>query len=244
MLTIDLYDGTADLEDYLGVYKAQMYIQDIDDADYYRYFPTTLKGVAQSWSNGHPSESVTCFQDLADKFVSKFIANRKERRTYFYLSKIKPGPQESLAKFVKRFHQEVVLIPDVEDRVACTSFLNGLRSRCFKFSLAGQKEITSAKALRKAADFICATEIYADNSDALNKARIPGDKNLNHGDKDPFETIDPRFTAEARSILMEVRGHPMLRRPPPMTAPPKPQNARKYCEFYEHSGHTTTKCRS
>ncbi|KAJ8427427.1 hypothetical protein Cgig2_019039 [Carnegiea gigantea] len=26
---------------------------------------------------------------------------------------------------------------------------------------------------------------------------------------------------------MEVRGHPMLRRPPPMAAPPKPQNARK-----------------
>ncbi|KAJ8446924.1 hypothetical protein Cgig2_016466 [Carnegiea gigantea] len=29
---------------------------------------------------------------------------------------------------------------------------------------------------------------------------------------------------------------------PPMTAPLKPQNARKYCEFHEQSGHTTTKC--
>ncbi|KAJ8423666.1 hypothetical protein Cgig2_009287 [Carnegiea gigantea] len=35
----------------------------------------------------------------------------------------------------------------------------------------------------------------------------------------------------------------MLRRPPPMTAPPRPQNARKYCEFNEQSGHTTTDCR-
>ncbi|KAJ8452428.1 hypothetical protein Cgig2_000017 [Carnegiea gigantea] len=35
-------------------------------------------------------------------------------------------------------------------------------------------------------------------------------------------------------------GHPMLRRPPPMIAPPKPQNAKKYCEFHEQSGHTTT----
>ncbi|KAJ8424179.1 hypothetical protein Cgig2_015913 [Carnegiea gigantea] len=41
----------------------------------------------------------------------------------------------------------------------------------------------------------------------------------------------------------EVRGHPMLRRPSPMTAPPRPQNARKYCEFHEQSGHATTKCR-
>ncbi|KAJ8449496.1 hypothetical protein Cgig2_002293 [Carnegiea gigantea] len=37
-------------------------------------------------------------------------------------------------------------------------------------------------------------------------------------------------------------GHPMLRRPRPMTAPLRPQNARKYCEFHEQSGHTTTEC--
>ncbi|KAJ8428104.1 hypothetical protein Cgig2_025446 [Carnegiea gigantea] len=37
-------------------------------------------------------------------------------------------------------------------------------------------------------------------------------------------------------------GHPMLRRPPPMTAPPKLQNARKYCEFHEQCRHTTTEC--
>ncbi|KAJ8420014.1 hypothetical protein Cgig2_016914 [Carnegiea gigantea] len=30
---------------------------------------------------------------------------------------------------------------------------------------------------------------------------------------------------------------------PPMTAPPRPQNARKYYEFYEQRGHTTIECR-
>ena len=42
---------------------------------------------------------------------------------------------------------------------------------------------------------------------------------------------------------MEVRGHPMLRRSLPMTAPLKPQIARKCCEFHEHSKHTTFECR-
>jgi len=28
-----------------------------------------------------------------------------------------------------------------------------------------------------------------------------------------------------------------------MTAPLRPQNARKYCDFHEQSGHTTTECR-
>ncbi|KAJ8421674.1 hypothetical protein Cgig2_004471 [Carnegiea gigantea] len=56
-----------------------------------------------------------------------------------------------------------------------------------------------------------------------------------------------RGDAQRRSQLpdphREKLGHPMLRRPHPMTAPPRPQNARKYCEFHEQSGHTTTECR-
>jgi len=48
MPTIDLYDGTTDREEHLGAYKEQIYIQDVDDAAYCRYFPATLKEVAQS----------------------------------------------------------------------------------------------------------------------------------------------------------------------------------------------------
>lgn len=45
---MDLYDGTTNPEEHLGVYKAQMYVQDVDNALYCCYFPTTLKGAAQS----------------------------------------------------------------------------------------------------------------------------------------------------------------------------------------------------
>ena len=89
MPMLDLYDGTGDPEEHLGVYKAQMYVQDVDDASYCRYFPATLKGVAQSCFNGLPQGGITCFQDLDDKFVGQFIASRKERRTSIHLSKIK-----------------------------------------------------------------------------------------------------------------------------------------------------------
>jgi len=207
--------------------------------------------VAQSWFNGLAPGSITCFQDLANKFVSQFIVSHKERRTGIHLSKIKQGPQESLAKFVKRFHQQEVLIPDLEDGVAYTSFLKGLKSGRFKFSLAEQKETTLAEALRKAVDFIQATEIYTDSANTPKKTKNPGDRGFSRGEKNPaprdrklqLDAPDPRFTTDAQSILMEVRGHPMLRRPPPMTAPPRPQKARKYCEFHEQNGHTTTECR-
>ena len=70
MSTLDLYDGTVGPEEHLGVYKAQMYVRDVDDVGFCRYFPATLKGVVQSWFNGLPPGSVACFQDLADRFVS------------------------------------------------------------------------------------------------------------------------------------------------------------------------------
>lgn len=38
-----------------------MYVQDIDDATCYYYYPITLNGTAQKWFNGFPNESVTAF---------------------------------------------------------------------------------------------------------------------------------------------------------------------------------------
>ncbi|KAJ8441245.1 hypothetical protein Cgig2_033969 [Carnegiea gigantea] len=46
---------------------------------------------------------------------------------------------------------------------------------------------------------------------------------------------------DLRSILMELKGHSMLRKPQPMTTVPKPPNTRKYCEFHEQKDHTTAK---
>jgi len=105
------------------------------------------------------------------------------------------------------------LISDLEDGVACTSFLNGLKSRQFKFSLAKDKETTLAEALRKAADFIHTIEICAKSTDAPKKSKAPVDRNAGQVDKSPgLEALDPHFTADPHSTLMGVTSHPMLKR--------------------------------
>lgn len=38
---------------------------------------------------------------------------------------------------------------------------------------------------------------------------------------------------------MEVKEHPMLKRPQSMTSTPKPHNSQKYFEFHEQNGHMT-----
>jgi len=49
-----------------------------------------------------------------------------------------------------RFNREAVLIPNLQDEVAYTVFLNGLLSRRFKFSLAESNVATLRDVLRRA----------------------------------------------------------------------------------------------
>ena len=65
MPTIDSFDGTTNSNDHIDIYKAHIYIQNVDDASFYRYFPATLKGITQKWFNGLPDGSVTSFLYLA-----------------------------------------------------------------------------------------------------------------------------------------------------------------------------------
>jgi len=43
---VEPFDGTTDPNDHWDVYKAQMYIQDVDDSICCWYFPTTQRGIA------------------------------------------------------------------------------------------------------------------------------------------------------------------------------------------------------
>ena len=69
-----------------------MYVQDVDDAAYCRYFQATLKVVTQSWFNDLAPGIVSYFQDLDNSFVSQFIVSCTERQTSIHLSMIRQQP--------------------------------------------------------------------------------------------------------------------------------------------------------
>jgi len=161
MLSVDLFDGTTDPDDHVDVYKAQMYVQDVDDATCGRYFPASLQGIAQKWFNGLPRGSVSSFFQLAELFNTHFLASKKERKTSIHLARIRQQRGEDLKGYVRRFNHEAVLLPDLQDGVAYAAFLNGLLPSRFKFSLAESKVTTLVEALSRAQSFIQATEICA-----------------------------------------------------------------------------------
>ena len=76
MPSIEPFDGTTDPDDHLDVYKAHMYVQDVDDTICYRYFPATLRGTAQKWFNDLPSGSITSFIQLAELFSTYFVVGK------------------------------------------------------------------------------------------------------------------------------------------------------------------------
>ncbi|KAJ8420209.1 LOW QUALITY PROTEIN: hypothetical protein Cgig2_025833 [Carnegiea gigantea] len=73
--------------------------------------------------------------------------------------------------------------------------------------------------------------------------RLPLDQQRGRAAEEPVARSAQGKIAISATASTPYAGNPMLRRPPPMTAPPRPQNARKYCEFHEQSGHTTTELR-
>jgi len=113
MPSVDLFDGTTYPDDHVDVYKAQIYVQDVDDATCCRYFPATLKGIAQKWFNGLPRGSVSSFSQLAELFSAHFVASKKERKTSIHLARIRQQRGEDLKGYVRRFNHEAVLIPDL-----------------------------------------------------------------------------------------------------------------------------------
>jgi len=72
---LEFYDGTIDLEEYLGVYKSQMYMQDVDDTTYHWYYPAILKGVAQKWFGGLQPSSIIYFYELCECFINQSIVS-------------------------------------------------------------------------------------------------------------------------------------------------------------------------
>ena len=111
----------------------------MDDTTCCRYFPATLKGIAQKWFNGLPSGSVASFFQLAELFSAHFVAIKKEKKTNIHLARIRQQRGEDLKGYVCRFNHETVLIPDLQDGVAYVAFLNRVRPGRFKLSLEKSK---------------------------------------------------------------------------------------------------------
>jgi hypothetical protein len=89
LLHMDRYDGSQDLANYLGTYRAHMALQASIEVILYRAFPLTLKGAAKCWFSSLQPQSIGTFFELGKNFLSHFIGNRWQCKLEAYLLTIK-----------------------------------------------------------------------------------------------------------------------------------------------------------
>ncbi|XP_043806212.1 uncharacterized protein LOC122721718 [Manihot esculenta] len=130
-----------------------------------KVFPTTLTGPARAWFNSLEAGSIKSFGDLANVFISRFIAGVPADRKTSYLETIKQRRNESLREYVARFNMEALQIPELDESRAVEAMQKGTTSLEFFGSLSRKPPTSLAELMKRA-------EKYIRQDDALMTSRF------------------------------------------------------------------------
>ncbi|XP_021717068.1 uncharacterized protein LOC110684934 [Chenopodium quinoa] len=245
--TLDPYDGKTDPTDHLNTYKAQMGVQTGCEDSWCRFFPTTLKGIAQTWFNNLTPGSIRTFDMLATQFKKHFIAGSRQTKTSVHLMTVKQGENESLKDYIKRFNTESQLIPDLQDNVDFTALLFGLKSNKLKFELVHDKVSTFSKAMERAERIIEASEVckapVANNKGKRNQEDNYHDNRNRRPRRAESDDEGLKYNVDRREIYLDINHKAILPKPNPMNTPIEQRNKKLWCEYHKECGHTTRNCR-
>jgi len=102
-LTMDRYDGGADLDEHVDIFATQVRMYTIDDAIFCCVFPMSLKESTLIWFTQLPSRFIDCFKTLVTCFIIKFATNKPHHLTFLALVNVHQERGESLQVYMERF---------------------------------------------------------------------------------------------------------------------------------------------
>uniref|UniRef100_A0A803LXD8 Retrotransposon gag domain-containing protein n=1 Tax=Chenopodium quinoa TaxID=63459 RepID=A0A803LXD8_CHEQI len=184
---------------------------------------------------------------IATQFKKHFIAGSRQTKTSVHLMTVKQGENESLKDYIKRFNTESQLIPDLQDNVAFTALLVGLKSNKLKFELVHDKVSTFSEAMERAERIIEASEVCKAPVENNKGKRRQEDNYHDNRNRRPrrAESDDegPKYNADRREIYLDIKHKAILPKPNPMNTPIEQRNKKLWCEYHKECGHTTRSCR-
>ena len=80
------FDGTSCPEEHLMAYKYLMMLYTTNPTLWCKFFPISLTGVALTWYTSLPVGSIHTFAQLESKFLSHFVASRRQEKIKFPLA--------------------------------------------------------------------------------------------------------------------------------------------------------------
>ncbi|XP_072084557.1 uncharacterized protein [Arachis hypogaea] len=136
---MDLYDETTDPRHQLRNFKSSMYLANDFDATRCKAFPAILTKVAMKWFDNLPPRLITCFDDLARNFLTRFSIQQDKTKYAPSLLGIKQEAGETLRDYMERFNKECLDIQSLPTEVVIMGLINGLKEKPFSQSISNEK---------------------------------------------------------------------------------------------------------
>ncbi|VFQ69562.1 unnamed protein product [Cuscuta campestris] len=126
---IKAYNGTTDPQDHLSKFYASMEAAGAPDEVKCRCFLATLEGSACDWFNRLPKGTIDDWDMLAEKFLTHFAANRRQRLPYSHLLNICIRKGEKVRDFIVRWEKEARDVHGADDQALVAMFQVALPRR-------------------------------------------------------------------------------------------------------------------
>ncbi|XP_059638683.1 uncharacterized protein LOC132280953 [Cornus florida] len=228
-------------------------------------FPTTLKGSTWVWFNKLKPSSIETFAELSKGFVSHFITGQRHRRLATHLLTVKQQKGEPLLEYINRFNTKMLQMDEADDKVALTSFMGGLHTFRFLFSLSKEPPTSMAELLVRARKHMNTEDVMSarkrkegEDKKADKKRPQPGAKDeketkfkkssINQSERashykssDKYTNYTP-LTMSIDQVLMQIQDDPSLKCPSKLKSEPSRRPRDKYCRFHRDHGHITEDC--
>ena len=156
--SLDSYDGTRDLFDYIATFKTTMHLQGVPDEIMCRAFPITLKGPARVWFSKIPPNIMSSFEELSKLFVNNFIGGQRYKHSSSSLLTIEQEENKSLLSFITRFNKEALTVDEMDDKLLLATFHNGVNFDLFIHKLYEQEPQTMVELVHSAQNFMNAED--------------------------------------------------------------------------------------
>ncbi|XP_022031283.1 uncharacterized protein LOC110932239 [Helianthus annuus] len=124
--TVGKYDGLADPDDHLNLFKSAGEVACWSMPLWCKMFVQTLVGAARVWWDSLPTGEIDSFEDLESKFILQFSQQRRHTKDRNELLHIRRRDNETVENFIIRFNKESLAIPGVTSDLACGAFLQGV----------------------------------------------------------------------------------------------------------------------
>ena len=156
---ITLFSETQCLEEHIIVYKNLMVLYTTHPALLCHFYPIILTCLALTWYTSLPNGSISSFAELEAKFLSHFMASKRQEKSNFHMLSITQQEGESLPCYLQRFHNGVLAITDLEESIVVLALINGMKIHKLKFQFLKKQVQTYAEAMKQTRSFVIASDI-------------------------------------------------------------------------------------